>query len=220
MKNKTIIRNSIIFIAVFILAVIGYEVFFAKKSAAPSLQTTSGLGVTVPGAAAPVSASPDVNSVGSDFLSLLLSVQSIKLDDSVLSSKPFTVLQDFNRPIPPDTNPGRQNPFAPIGADSTTVSTQVSTTNPSSITATSATLNGAVMVGGPSVNRWFEYGTTQALGSLTVPKVQQNPGAFAEPISGLLPNTTYYAKAMASINGVTNAGNIVTWKTALGSIKN
>lgn len=184
--------------------------FFGNKAKTPALKTTTS--ATVPTSSSQGSTAK--NTVGADFLALLTNIQTITLDDSIFSSKAFTVLQDFNRPIPPDTNPGRPNPFAPIGADSAVVSSQVSTSSPSSITGTMTILNGTLSVGGPATSRWFEYGTTTALGAMTAPKTQQNPGAFAETIDKLIPNTTYYAKAGASINGVIVGGNTVTWKTA------
>jgi hypothetical protein len=153
--------------------------------------------------------------VGREFLSLLLNIRSLKLDDSIFSNQAFVALQDFSRPIPPDTNPGRPNPFAPLGADSTGVSTQVATSNPSSVTASGTTLNGTLSIGNASVTRWFEYGTSESLGTKTAAKVQNTPGAFAETITGLSPDTTYYVKAVASIGGTTVAGNLITWKTAL-----
>ncbi len=215
MKNP-IVKKILIFIIIAILLVAGYELIFKKITVpVPALQTTSGLGVNQ-SAVSPTATVGSSGTVGNDFLTLLLSIQSIKLDDSILSSKSFSVLQDFNRPIPEDTNPGRVNPFAPIGADSQNTSViQVSTSGPSSITATSTALNGTLMTGGQSVTRWFEYGTTTALGTMTTPKVQQNPGAFTETISGLQPNTQYYVKAGTSINGVVFSGNVVSWKTAL-----
>ncbi len=210
MQNKSkIIRNIIIFLIVFILAIVGYRMFFGKKQSTPALKTTTPAGIP-----ASSTKSTGNSTVGADFLALLTSIQTIELDDSIFSSKAFLVLQDFNRPIPEDTNPGRPNPFAPIGADSAIVSSQVSTSNPSSITGTMTILNGTLAVGGQSTSRWFEYGTTTALGTMTAPKTQQNPGAFAETIDKLIPNTTYYAKAGATINGVVVGGNIVTWKTA------
>jgi hypothetical protein len=71
------------------------------------------------------------------------------------------------------------------------------------------------MAAGPAVTRWFEYGTTQALGTMTTPKTQQNPGAFTETITNLLPNTQYYVRAGASIGGTIFSGTILGWKTAL-----
>ena len=156
----------------------------------------------------------DSGNPGQDFLALLLGVQSIKLDDSLFSSKAFGVLQDFNRPIPADTNPGRANPFAPIGQDGLVISTQISTSNPSAIAATSVTFNGTLTVSDPSVTRWFEYGTSPTLGTMTAPRQQASAGAFAESVNGLTANTTYYFQASASINGTTVSGKVLTFKTA------
>ncbi len=187
--------------------------FFANQNATPStgLQTTSGLPDVTTSSGDIVTSDP---TGGQDFLALLLSVQSIKLNDSFFTSKAFTTLQDFNRPIPPDTNPGRTNPFAPIGQDSSSISTQVSTSGPSAITSTSATLNGTLSAGGAGNTRWFEYGTTSDLGTMTAPKDQATAGAFAESLTGLTPNTTYFVKASASIGSMTISGNVVTFKTA------
>jgi hypothetical protein len=212
---KSIIRNIIILAIIVALGIVGYKMFFNKKPAATGgLATTSGSVQTVPAAS---SSTPVIDpSVGQDFLALLLSVQSIRLDDSIFKSKEFAVLQDFNRPIPPDQNPGRVNPFAPLGADGAASIIQISTSNPSSITANASTLNGTLAAADQGSTRWFEYGTTPSLGTMTPPKMQTTPGAFAEPVTGLSPNTTYFVKASALIGGKTVSGNVVTWKTAQG----
>ncbi len=219
MNIKSIIRNIIILAIMAGLGYGGYRLFFADKApAAPAsgLQTTAGLG-------AGTSATPNLattsttsdSAIGSDFLDTLLSVKSISLDESIFTNKAFTILQDFNRPIPPDTDPGRVNPFAPIGADGVAASSvMVSTSNPSSITATSAALNGTLIVGDPAATRWFEYGPTSAFGSMTPAKGQGVPGAFTETVDKLLPNTTYYVRAGASVGGTIVNGNTLTWKTA------
>lgn len=218
---KSIIRNIIILIVVLGLGYVGYMYFFKKGGSTGStgaLETTTTEGLVKDGTVATnaTAAAADASSVGQDFVTLLLNIQSIKLDDSLFTSKQFTLLQDFNRPIPPDTNPGRPNPFANLGIDGAAVSTQVSTSNPSSITTITTTLNGTLAIGGPGITRWFEYGPTNALGTVTTSNQQANPGAFSENITGLQPNTTYYVKAAASIGGVIVAGNLVTWKTAEG----
>ena len=94
------------------------------------------------------------------------------------------------------------------------MSTQVTTSNPSSIAATTSTLNGVLSISDASVTHWFEYGTTTALGTKTPPRTQATPGAFAEPVTALTPGTTYYVKAVASIGGQSVYGALVTWKTA------
>ncbi len=219
---KHIIRNIIIIAVVLILGLVGYKIFFGKKAApaAGGLQTTSGTGAGTSGApkigtASPASAGD--TSIGQDLLTTLLSIESITLDDSIFKNKGFALLQDFNRPIPTDDNPGRPNPFAPIGADGTAGAAVVATSNPSSITPTSSTLNGTLVAGDPSATRWFEYGTTSSFGMMTTPKTQVNPGAFAETVDKLLPNTIYYVRADASVGGTTILGNVLTWKTAQSS---
>lgn len=206
---KGVIRNIIILIVLIVLGIVGYSVFFKKNiDDQGGLATTASSGTTLP-----VGVS-DENAVGREFLGLLLNIRSLKLDDSIFTSQAFLSLQDFSRPIPPDTNPGRPNPFAPLGADGAAISTQVSTSNPSSVTSTTSVLNGTLTIGGPDVLRWFEYGTTSALGTKTTERTQSAPGVFSETISGLSPNTTYYVKAAASIGGQVVAGNAVTWRTA------
>lgn len=51
------------------------------------------------------------------FLSLLLSVRSIKLDESIFSGTIFPSLRDSSVILLPDGDEGRVNPFAPIGFD-------------------------------------------------------------------------------------------------------
>ncbi len=216
---KHLIRNIIIIAVVIILGLVGYKIFFSGKAAAPTaaLQTTAGVGAGTSGApqvATTSAASAGDTSVGQDFLTTLLSVESITLDDSIFKNKGFALLQDFNRPIPPDDNPGRPNPFAPIGVDGAAGTAQVSTSNPSSITSTSSTLNGTLVASDPNATRWFEYGTTSSFGQMTAPKTQTIPGAFAEAVTGLLSNTTYYVRADASVGGSTIIGNTLTWRTA------
>lgn len=215
---KSIIRNIIIAVVVIALGAVGYKLFFAKKQDTSTLQTTSGQATTaLPGTsgdAGSVAGAAAAGPVGQDLLPILLNVKSIQLDIGIFSSKAFTILQDFNRPIPPDNDPGRANPFAPLGSDGLPASAQVSTSNPSSITATESTLNGALTASGTNVNRWFEYGLTANLGTATPQKIQTTAGAFAEQITGLKPNTTYYVKAVALVGTITVSGNVVTWKTA------
>jgi len=205
--NK-VIKNILIVAVIAGLGIVGYSFFKKEKAVDTGLSTTGGLGATAGDTLA------TENAVGREFLSTLLNIRSIKLDESIFENKTFLSLQDFSRKLEADTNPGRSNPFAPLGADTSAVSTQVSTSNPSSVTTTTTTLNATITLGGPEVTRWFEYGTTNSLGTQTTPKTQANPGAFAETITGLTPNTTYYVKAVASIGGTAVAGNLVTWKTA------
>lgn len=214
---KSTLRVIIILAIVTVIGIVLYSIFF-KNSDTPatgnsSLSTTAGAPIAdtanVSGAAL-----ADAEAASRDFLALLLNIRSIKLDDSLFANPSFATLQDLSRPINPDTNPGRVNPFAPLGTDSNAVSTQVTTSNPSAIGGATSTLNGVLSIGASSVTRWFEYGSSPSLGLKTPAKIQETPGAFAESVAGLTPGTVYYVKAFASIGGQTVSGALVSWKTA------
>lgn len=136
------IKNIIIFIAIGAVLVLGY-LFFIKPSSggAPSLATTNPTGSasgTVDGT------STDANSsIASNFLTLLLSVNNIKLDDTILSSKEFAGLHDSSIVLVPDTTTGRPNPFSPIGTDVVATPPPVTTTTTTTNTTTPATTTGS-----------------------------------------------------------------------------
>ena len=52
-----------------------------------------------------------------EFLTLLLSVRSINLNDSIFADNTFLSLRDSSIVLVPDGNEGRPNPFAPLGID-------------------------------------------------------------------------------------------------------
>jgi len=60
----------------------------------------------------------DPNSaVSSEFLSILLNIKGLKLDDGIFSDPVFSSLIDSSIVLVPDGNEGRPNPFAPLGFD-------------------------------------------------------------------------------------------------------
>lgn len=59
--------------------------------------------------------------IAKDFLSLLLNVKNIKLDDTIFSEIAFDSLRDSSIVLIPDDNEGRPNPFAPLGSDKITI---------------------------------------------------------------------------------------------------
>lgn len=83
----------------------------------------------------------------------------------------------------------------------------IETRTATNVTNVSAVLNGAVNPqGSADTVRWFEWGTTQSLGTQT-PKANQgtSAGNFSYSISDLKDNTTYYYRAAAQ-----NANGLVT----------
>ena len=76
---------------------------------------------------------------------------------------------------------------------------QVTTNDASSITPTSAQLNGNLdSTGGLSCQVWFEYGETTSYGSSTTKQSKSSVGSFIQAISSLDSNTTYHFRACAS----------------------
>ena len=118
------IRNIIIFIAIAAALILAY-IFFTRQS--PSQATL----VSSPSTAADTTSSTDGSaaatadtnlpsgdaSVAQSFLTLLLNVKNIKLDDSIFSDPAFTSLHDSSIVLVPDATTGRPNPFAQFGND-------------------------------------------------------------------------------------------------------
>ena len=75
----------------------------------------------------------------------------------------------------------------------------VTTNNASSITASSAQLNGNLDdTGGLTCEVWFEYGETTSYGTSTTKQPKSSTGSFNQTISALASNTTYHFRACAS----------------------
>ena len=131
------IKNIIIFIVAAVILVLVY-IFLIKK--APE----EGALVSTPST---TTGSSDVSSSvdSGDFLNVLLSIKSIKLDDSIFADPAFGTLHDSSITLTPDGNEGRPNPFAPIGSDlsasavSSPVSAQSSVINNNNVNATNNT---------------------------------------------------------------------------------
>ena len=108
------IKNIIIFLAIGTIFVLIYIFFIKKTTPTDSLITSSSsdaVGVEQTGS------TTENALVAEDFLSILLSVKSIKLDSSIFSDNAFQSLRDSSIILTPDGNEGRKNPFAPIGSD-------------------------------------------------------------------------------------------------------
>jgi hypothetical protein len=211
-------KNVKIIIVIFIFILIcagGYYYATSGSSVTPtsSIQTTATAGVS---ANAGTLDAGDA-ALGDKFLSLLLNMRSIKLDQTLFASPTFTTLHDFSTPISPDANPGRVNPVAPLGQDAVAApTTVVTTTLPSGVTKSGATFVGSIPPGTVADQRYFEYGTTNVtpLPNVTA-LVPSSPitGVFTFPITTLAPNTSYYVRAAARINGTVIYGQVVNFKT-------
>ncbi|MEO6528708.1 MAG: Ig-like domain-containing protein [Gemmatimonadaceae bacterium] len=80
------------------------------------------------------------------------------------------------------------------------------------------TVRGSVTPSGSATVAWFEYGTSPLLGTSAQTAKQpigSGPSAMTvtQALSGLQPSTTYYVRVVASNDGGTTSGSIVSFKT-------
>lgn len=109
-KIKTIIISLVVIIAL----ILAYVFFFKKSSVQTNLTSSTSVATTTTGASAPID---------TEFLSILLSVKDIKLNDAIFSDSTFNNLRDSSITLTQDGTEGRKNPFAPIGVDAITSTT-------------------------------------------------------------------------------------------------
>jgi hypothetical protein len=99
----------------------------------------------------------------------------------------------------------------------TNTSFLVATTEATAITSNSAELHGVVNTAGSETGVWFEWGTSNTLGSRSDVKTiapGTAPVSFALSIKELQPHTTYYFRAVAYRSATTMAGDIRQFTTS------
>ncbi|HJQ37008.1 MAG TPA: N-acetylmuramoyl-L-alanine amidase [Thermoanaerobaculia bacterium] len=97
------------------------------------------------------------------------------------------------------------------------VSPSVLTDNATSVTETTATINGRVNPNNASTSAWFEWGPTNSLGNFTSSQGLGSGNAlvpYSANLSGLTCGTTYYYRASANNSGGTASGSILTFSTS------
>lgn len=211
---KIINNTFLIVIAVSFLALGGYTYFSNNPNvlAAPSsISSQSGESPIQS-----VTKSEDSKiSVDTAFLLTLSSLKKITIDTSIFESKAFKRLND-NTVSLEQTQTGRPNPFAPIDAvlaseaDSLYV---VITNQPVKVVSKTAVLSGTVTTTEGVVGTYFEYGPTPSLGKVTMQTTPSLIGTFILTVNGLNPQTTYFYRAVAKVNGTQQYGEIVSFET-------
>ena len=114
------------------------------------------------------------------------------------------------------TSNGGTLSFVTTGSTSGATAITLLATN---IASTSARFNGLVVTPSSSTNgtTYFEYGTTQALGTVTPSQSIVNGSSNYFSVINTSPDTTYYYRITALINGQTYYGSIISFTTGGGT---
>ena len=123
---------------VVVIGVLVY-IFVIQGSSSSSNSSTASLVSTSTGSSASIPTdATSTGSAGDQVVAILRNLSSIQLSDAVFQNPAFAMLTDLSTALPPATNPGRRNPFAPVGTDTaasstpTALSTGAITTPPAS----------------------------------------------------------------------------------------
>jgi len=125
------------------VAILGIILFLGSRSGDNQRTASTGLVTESSAGQVPAGSLGDTNSTASrsnQIVALLNSVSSIELDDSIFRNPAFTALIDINSTLPSDRNPGRQNPFLPIGQETSMQDTIPSSTSSSDNTTMTDTM--------------------------------------------------------------------------------
>jgi hypothetical protein len=137
------IRNIIIFVVIAAVIGLGYMFFFRSAPESPTnlvSNTPSATTITTTSASGAITTNSISSSLAAnDFLSLLLNINNIKLNDAIFSDPAFVTLRDSSISLVPDGTEGRHNPFAQFGNDAVFPSNNTTTINPPNFTAPSNT---------------------------------------------------------------------------------
>ena len=121
------IKNIIIFVAIGAVLVLIYIFFIKPAPDQGSLVSSNTVLPNVNTSGVDTSFPNGATSVTQDFLTLLLNVKNIKLDDTIFSDPAFNSLHDSSITLTPDGTEGRPNPFAQFGNDSGVIVAPLST---------------------------------------------------------------------------------------------
>jgi hypothetical protein len=109
-------------------AILGVVLFLGSRSGSNDKAPSTGLVTESGGTQVSAGSLGDTNSTArrsDQIVALLNSVSSIKLDDSIFRNPAFSALRDINSTLPADRNPGRDNPFLPIGQEGSVTTSSI-----------------------------------------------------------------------------------------------
>ena len=112
--NKDLLIKLGVGIAIVAIIIVVFVLLNPGQSNQPSSSITSSDGNTVNTLS---DQRNEVQQLSDELLGLLTSLEGIRLDDAIFSNPAYAELRDITIPVPSDGVTGRQNPFAPLGAE-------------------------------------------------------------------------------------------------------
>ena len=203
-------KKIILIVLVIVMLVVFYNVFIKSSKTSSSVVTEGSAFDTIS-----IDQLTDAEQkIGGEFLDQLLNLESMTLSGEVFETASFNNLSDFTIELIRPGTEGRPNPFAPVGEDVpfATPGDPVETGQVTKITNTSATLSGILAGGVSFTERFFEYGTTESLGSATT-KITSSLTPFETTLTAMSPGTTYYFRAVAKIGSAYSYGDVSSFTT-------
>lgn len=204
--------KSILIFAV-ILGVVFVAFSFISKKKTPALPTQNGPLAVNNGSILPANTSAQAST--DEFSNLLANIKRINIDTSLFDNKAYKLLRDYPVSLGSEVV-GRTNPFAPVGtdADGAPVTLVIQTVEPGKVTSTTAEF-GAQLTLPDTVptSVVFEYGTTDSFGSATPPIVISKSSTTLFTVTKLLPNTSYFVRAVAVRGSNSILGNTLEFTT-------
>lgn len=207
-----------IFIVVIIVLAIAIFVFYSlgsKKAPAPTA-TTSPLSSTTGVIPLPNANKSKSTQSSDEFSTLLSNIKRITIDTSLFDNPAYKMLRDFPVSLGSEIV-GRTNPFAPIGSDAgglPAVDVIVETLQSGKVTSTTAEFGAQITVADTvPTTIIFEYGVSDTFGSATTPIVVNKNGITLVTVTKLLPETSYYVRAVAVRGVAPTIGNTTMFTT-------
>lgn len=204
-------------IVVLIIAALIFAVsFFPGDKSAVSNNNSNVNPLTSTTGNIPLPGAPNTTTSNDEFSKVLSSIKNIYIDTSIFQNRAYILLRDFPVSLGTDVV-GRNNPFAPIGVDSSVVEQDVvvQTLQAGKVTKNTAEAGAQVTLTTTApVNVIFEYGTSDTFGSVTSPILVTKNMAVLSTIKGLDPDTTYYVRAVAVVGSTTVTSNTTSFVTS------
>ncbi len=210
-------KLKIFVIVVLSLAVIIFAMSYLGSKKVPAVsQTTSPLSSNTGIIPLPNADKSQATQASDEFSNLLSSIKRITIDTSLFNNPAYKMLRDFPVSLGSEIV-GRTNPFAPIGSDAGSTPTAdvfVDTLQSGKVTSSTAEFGAQITVADTvPTSVVFEYGTNDTFGNATTPVVVTKNGTTLVTVTKLIPQTTYYVRAIAVRGSMTTTGNTTSFTT-------